>query len=130
MLSIIFRMGRYGIANFVFFVLDLAAVYILTTFLGWYYIVSVAVGFITTTAGLFFANRRWTFETSVHPLPGIMYATGVAVVGLAIITAITYVGVEQFGLYYIAARLIAAIFAFIWSYIADSLFTFRVPPFS
>ena len=123
-------MGRYGIANFVFFVLDLAVVYILTSFLGWHYVLSVAFGFITTTAGLFFANRKWTFASTVHPLPGIAYATGVAIVGLAIITAITYVGVEYFGLYYIAARLIAAIFAFIWSYIADSLFTFRVPPFS
>ena len=123
-------MGRYGIANFVFFVLDLAVVYVLTTFLGWYYIVSVAFGFITTTAGLFFANRKWTFDSSVHPLPGIMYATGVAIVGLVIITAITYAGVEYFGLHYIVARLAAAAFAFIWCYIADSLFTFRVPPFS
>jgi len=130
MLRIIFRIGRYGVANFVFFVLDLAVVFILTSFLGWHYVFSVSFGFITTTAGLFFANRKWTFISTVHPLPGVMYATGVAVVGLVIITAITYIGVEYSDLHYIVARLVAATFAFVWSYIADSLFTFRVPPFS
>ena len=127
---IIFRTMRYGLNSLFFFLLDLLFVYILTDFFSVHYITSVVIGFITTTIGLFFANRTWTFDTYVHPLRGILYATAVAVGALAIITAVTYIGVEYLGLYYLLARVIAACFAFIWSYIADSFFTFRLPPFS
>ena len=130
MWNIIFRMLRYGLNSLLFFLLDLIFLYILTDFFSVHYITSVVIGFITTTIGLFFANRAWTFDTYVHPVRGITYATCVALVALAIITVVTYVGVEYLALHYLLARLIAACFALAWSYIADSFFTFRVPPFS
>ena len=38
-----------------------------------HYIASVVVGFISTTIGLFFANRTWTFDTYVHPVRGVQH---------------------------------------------------------
>ncbi|MDO8514484.1 MAG: GtrA family protein [bacterium] len=124
---VIRRMFRYAVASITFFVLDLLVVFVLTGFFHAYYVASVVIGFTTTTVALFFANRTWTFGKNVHPLRAI-YAVLVAVTTLGIVTGLTYLGVEYFGLYYIVARVVAAWFGLAWSYLGDSLFTFEVRP--
>ena len=90
MWNVLVRMMSYGAASIIFFLLDLIFVYVLTEFFAVHYVTSVVIGFTTTTAGLFFANRAWTFDAHVHPVRGITYATCVALVALAIITLVPY----------------------------------------
>lgn len=126
--AVVWRFVRYSSVGFVTFLADLGIVYILFFSLGFGYLSATALGYLLATIAAFFLNRVWTYRTHTH-IWRIIYALCVAFASLVMITWITYLGVEYLGLQYLVARSLAAIVTTVFSYIADSLLTFQVPPF-
>jgi dolichol-phosphate mannosyltransferase len=105
---------RYTIAKFVIsgstagFV-ELGLLYVLTRYLGLYYLVSSTVGFVFAVAVSFTLQKFWTFEntsiTYIHKQAA-MYL-GLGVTNLGINAAIMLLLVEVFHLWYLLSQLLA-----------------------
>lgn len=118
---------RYSGVGILTFVADLLIVYLLLA-LGVYYVAATVIGFILAMIAAFFLNRAWTFHTHTRSWR-IIFAMGVALVSLLIVSWCTYWGVEYLFVHYLPARIIAALVASVWSYVGDSIVTFQIEPF-
>ena len=126
---LVWRFVRYQAVNIVTFVIDIALVFVLTSVFEVYYMFSVILGFMVSGVIGFFWNRGWTFRVQMHAKRGLAVSFFVGGIAFLIVLVLTYLGTSVFGLYYLLSRIIAAIFAAAWSYIGDSLYTFKVHPF-
>ncbi len=123
------RFVRYQGASLLGFLLDFSIIFVLIFYANMNYLAATIVGFFAAVLFSFFVNRAWSFRKWVHPgRLAIAFFVGAAT--LAVVLAVTYIGVEQIKVPYLEARFVAALIAAIVSYIGDSLFTFEMEPFS
>jgi putative flippase GtrA len=95
------------------------------------YRAATVAGFFTHVSIAFFINRTWTFhKAEVRTDTGLLKTWTIGASDLAIALAMTTALVEYAGLGFLYARIGAALTVFIWSYVLNCIFTFRVKVFS
>lgn len=71
-------------------------------------------------------NYRYTFHSSKQHREAILKFGVVAGIGLLLNTVFMWLGVEVFELYYLLSQLLTTGLVFIWSFVANRFWTFRV----
>ena len=118
---------RYALTSVSTFCFNLFLVWLFASVFNVFYLVAVVAGFAAETTALYLLNRLWTFRGVVRTTPagGYIRAWCVALSTLGLILTIEWLLVSFAGVNYLAARILVAPVAYIWSYIFDGVFTFK-----
>ena len=112
------KAARYIISGSTGAVVNIGTLFLLTHFLGVWYLASSVCAFITSFFVSFYLQRTWTFEQNT---PGTMTHQmtryfGVAIFNLLLNTGIVYVAVEYLGVWYVLAQILASVIVAVSSF--------------
>lgn len=118
--------GKFFVVGASAAVIDFGLLYLLTEYGGIYYLVSATISFVIAALYNYFMNRRWTFQSIGSKKKQIPIFFTVAILGIIFNNAILYIGVEQFAIWYIYAKVFATIVVTVWNFMWNKHVTFRV----
>lgn len=103
------KMVRYVISGSTGAVANIGTLFVLTHFLGVWYLASSVVAFIVSFFVSFYLQRTWTFQQNLPNTVArhMMLYLLTALFNLALNTAIVYISVEYIGLWYVLAQIVA-----------------------
>ena len=118
-----FLVGGIGVG------VNLGLLYVLTDFLGIWYILSQGIAIAISITNNFFLHRYWTFKNEISEpktLERYIKFFIVSVVGMSIQLAMTFILVENFAMYYLYAAVLSIIAASAFNYLLNRKWTFEI----
>ena len=118
-----FLVGGIGVG------VNLGLLYVLTDFLGIWYILSQGIAIAVSITNNFFLHRYWTFKNEIvepKTLERYIKFFIVSVVGMCIQLGLTFVLVENFAIYYLYAAVLSIISASAFNYLLNRKWTFEI----
>ena len=109
---------RFSINGGVSFLVDFSMLYMLTEFVGMYYLLSAAVSFSASVLVNYLLCINWVFQGEKNTATKakiIFVATSIA--GLGINQLFMWLLVDTIGLYYLFAKAAATMIVMVWNYI-------------
>lgn len=122
--SELLRLLKFGIVGSLGMLLDFGITYLLKEKAGWNRYAANGTGFCIAVIFNFTLNRIWTFQAKGAVEMQLPLFAGIALIGLALNTAIVYLCTKQRVPFYLS-KLLAVFVVFIWNYTANSYITFR-----
>jgi putative flippase GtrA len=117
---------KYCVGGGLAFVTDAGLLFVFTEYFGIWYLFSATLSFLISGVVNYSFQYFVTFKGQGGELKkqaGIFLL--VALVGLVINNSLLYLQVEVFGLWYMAAKAIAAVVVLIWNFLMNKRFTFK-----
>jgi len=117
---------KFAIAGAIFAVINILILYILTDFLGIYYILSAIIAFFLGSTGNFLLNKAWTFKEKLHKdflkkyIKAMLVNTSAVVITIATLYALT----EFLNIYYLISQIIAMTGAFFVNFMGNKKLVF------
>lgn len=110
---------RYSLVSGVALAVDILILGICHDLLGWHYLLATTVGFIAGVITNYLLCIVWVFTESRFTSRGFEFllTAGIATAGLAINDLMMWVMVEQFSVYYLVAKIVAAAAVFFWNFV-------------
>jgi dolichol-phosphate mannosyltransferase len=126
----IIKMIQFGIVGGLMIILNVEILYILTNFLGIYYIISAILSYLLLTALSFSLNEKWTFNSVTHHAhenPWHRLATYylVSISGMNLNIIILFLLTEFGNVYYLYSSIIASLLVFFWNFSLNKKITWR-----
>lgn len=125
MKKIIEQIFKFGIVGVIAAIIDFGTLFILTTFLDTYYLLSAAIAYILSTVFNYIASMQYVFvskfDKSEKNKEFLIFVI-LSVIGLAINELIMWFFVEEFNLHYILSKVIATIIVMVWNFITRKMF--------
>ena len=125
MKKIIEQIFKFGIVGIIAAIIDFGTLFILTTFLDTYYLLSAAIAYILSTVFNYIASMQYVFvskfDKSEKNKEFLIFVI-LSVIGLAINELIMWFFVEEFSLHYILSKVIATIIVMVWNFITRKMF--------
>ena len=120
------QLTKFAIAGIIFAVVNILILYILTDFLGIYYILSSIIAFFLGSTGNFLLNKKWTFKEKMrHDLPKkYIKAMSVNISAVIITIALLYILTEFLNIHYLISQTIAMAVAFVANFIGNKKIVF------
>ena len=118
---------KFAIAGLIFAVVNILILYVLTNFLGIYYILSSIIAFFLGSTGNFLLNKKWTFKERIRHhdlLSKYAKAMYVNITAVIITIALLYILTEFLNIYYLLSQTIAMIVAFFANFIGNKKIVF------
>lgn len=118
---------KYTLVSFMGGALNLAILYSLTEFLGVYYILSAAIGFIVAGINNFTLNKVWTFKENLKDkyFKEYFYFLSVSIFSYALSILLLYLLTEFAGIFYIFSQAIALIVGGSLNFVINKIYTFK-----
>lgn len=122
------KLLKFGTVGASGFIVNMSLLYILTEFLGLYYLYSSIIAVESSIISNFTLNELWTFiergkEGVRHLFKRFLKFNTVSLVGLGINISLLYTLTEFLGVYYLVSNLIAVSVVFLWNYIMNVRWT-------
>jgi dolichol-phosphate mannosyltransferase len=127
--------GKKGSSEFIKFslvgasntLIHLAILYILTEYLGFYYLLASFIGFVIAVTNSFILNTLWTFKKDIKEKVGFRYSKffTISVIAALINISLLYIITEYFGIWYILSQIIATSVSLIVNFIGNKIWTFK-----
>ena len=110
---------RFVIAGGGCLLLELAFLYVLTEWVRMHYLYSSAIAFVISVLVNYWLCRVWVFEggNKKQSLKAASLFFGSSVAGLGINQLCMYTFVDLMGIYYMAAKLLAAVIVTVWNFV-------------
>jgi len=108
---------------------NLGILFILTEFVGLWYLLSSTIGIYVSITSNFLFNKTWTFrDTAIKQRDFLMYGKfiGVSLVGMGIQLGFNYIFVEKLSVYYLLAALMSIMIASSVNFILNRRLTFGI----
>lgn len=117
---------RYILVGAIMLLLNLLLVWYFVQFWHMHYLVASSIAFVFESIAAFFANRRWTFQTSTQFRKGYVKFFTIAFYSFIVVLFITYGLVHFLAFQYVWARTASTVVAGFIGYFLDMKITFRV----
>ena len=121
------QLFRYLFVGGAAFIVDLTSLFILTNYLGFYYLISAAIAFILGLTVNYFLSVKWvfnrrnlenrTFEFGIFAIIGI--------VGLGLNEVFIWFFTQDLQIYYLFSKILAAVIILFWNFFARKFMLFR-----
>lgn len=122
------RMVKYYSAAAIFFAFDIFSFWFFNAYLGMNYMLATFIGFAIANSLNYFTNRLWGFRDTISTIrAGYVSYMGLATIALALISGFMFIFVSLMGIPSLMARIIAGMLVGIFNYIANHVFTFKIP---
>ena len=108
---------------------NLGILFILTEFVGLWYLLSSTIAIYVSITTNFLLNKTWTFrDTAIKQRDFLMYGKfiGVSLVGMGIQLGFNYMFVEKLSVYYLLAALISIMIASSVNFVLNRRLTFGI----
>lgn len=121
------QLFRYGFVGGVAFVADYGSLYILTEWVGLYYLLSAAIAFLLGLTVNYLISISWVFNKNRHSSVAmeLLIFTLIGVVGLLLNEGIMYVATDCLSLHYMFSKLASTVMVFFWNFFARKFILFR-----
>lgn len=114
---------RFGVVGGGAFLIDYAVLYILTEFVGIYYLVSSVISFIISLIFNYILSIYWVFDVNrKQTMKEILIFTILSVIGLGINEVVMYVGSNGLGIHYMLTKLVATAIVMVWNFVTRKIF--------
>lgn len=124
--TLLFEFIRYCIVGGAAFLCDYAVLFLLTEYIGIYYLVSAFLGFITGISVNYFLSIRWVFRASrVEGFQCFLFFLIIGAAGLGMTVIGMWLGVEVFGFNYMLVKAGVTGIVLLWNYTARRILLFR-----
>jgi putative flippase GtrA len=118
---------RYIFVGGVAFLVDFGSLYLLTDFLGVYYLISAAIAFILGLITNYLLSISWVFNK--HKFDSKSFEFGVfaviGIIGLILNEVFIWFFTAELNFYYLISKILAAIIILFWNFFARKLTLFR-----
>ena len=119
--EILFKMIQFGIVGGLMIILNVVILYLLTSVLGIYYIISAILSYLLLTGLSFFLNENWTFHSITHHTHKKMWHRlvsyyFVALSGMTLNILILFLLTEYGNVFYLYSSIIASFSVFLWNF--------------
>ncbi|MEK7072970.1 MAG: GtrA family protein [Patescibacteria group bacterium] len=130
MRALFWQTVRYGLVGLSATAVDWLGFFALTRSLPFFreqYLLANVCSFVVAVAWAYTMHRRVTFRVNhgSHRAQFPKFLT-VTLIGLAINSLVLYLGISQFGLYDLVAKVIALVMTAVWNFAGQKLWTFRL----
>jgi dolichol-phosphate mannosyltransferase len=108
---------------------NLGILFVLTEFVGLWYLLSSTIAIYTSITSNFLLNKAWTFrDTVIKQRSFLMYGKfiGVSLVGMGIQLGFNYLFVEKLSVYYLLAALMSIVIASSVNFVLNRRLTFGI----
>jgi dolichol-phosphate mannosyltransferase len=114
-------MIQFGIVGGLMVILNVVILYLLTSVLGIYYIISAILSYLLLTGLSFFLNENWTFHSFTHHTHKKMWHRLVSyylvvLSGMALNIIILFLLTEYGNVFYLYSSIIASFSVFLWNF--------------
>jgi putative flippase GtrA len=119
--------ARYTVVGGIAFAADFGVLFLLTRFAGVYYLISAAISFVLGLAVNYAFSRVWVFShrtMSSATLEFTIFAL-IGVAGLGLNELGMWLLASKLGVQYLLAKIITAVFVYIWNFAARKYSLFR-----
>jgi dolichol-phosphate mannosyltransferase len=106
-------------------VINLGIVYLLTDFLGIWYLLSASVGVIVSVTTNFFGNKAWTFKIKGKMLKLYSGFWASSILGIAVQLSLTYILVQYFSVWYMTATFVSIVLASLCNFTFSKFWVFK-----
>lgn len=117
---------RYTFVGGAAFAIDFGMLFLLTEYLGVYYLVSAAISFLLGLMVNYLLSVKWVFykHTFTNPALEFLLFAVIGVIGLFINEFFLWVFTQKFMLYYLLSKIITAIIVYLWNFLARKALLF------
>lgn len=122
----IIRFVRYITVGAIMLILNLLLVWGFVQFWDMHYLVASSFAFLLESVAAFYANRRWTFQTTTGFRSGYMRFMTIAFYSFLLVLLVTYGLVHFLAFHYVWARTVSTVVTGFIGYFLDMKITFRV----
>lgn len=127
--STVSKYVRFAVVGGIGAMLNTALLYVLTEFLGIFYMISAILSIETAILLMFFLNNRFTFssvkEGFRQVMDGIIRSNMVRAVGVSVQIGLLFLLTEFAGIYYVASNILAIVVASIFNFIGEKRFNWQ-----
>jgi putative flippase GtrA len=121
------QLFRYIMAGGCTFLIDFSALFILTEFIGVYYLISAGLAFCLGLLASYIVSIFWIFsnrnmENRWHEF-GLFL--GISLIGLALNIGFMWFFTEKIAFHYLLSKVVAAALVFVWNFSAKKRILFR-----
>lgn len=114
---------KFGIVGGGAFLIDYIVLYLLTEYVGIYYLVSSVISFIVSLIFNYILSIYWVFDvTKKQTTREIFIFVVLSVVGLGINQLIMYIGSDLLRIYYMMTKLFATFVVMVWNFVTRKIF--------
>lgn len=119
--------GRYGIVSVAALSIDFAILTLLTSSLGLYYLWSSIISYSTGLVFSYVMSVTWVFKTRSTQNKTVEFSVfvGIGLLGLILNSVTMWLFTSVVGLVYIWSRMLSAVIAYTWKYVARRMLLFR-----
>jgi putative flippase GtrA len=121
------QLFRYLFVGGAAFIVDLTSLFILTNFLGIYYLISAAIAFILGLFVNYFLSVNWVFNR--RTLENRTFEFGIfafiGIVGLGLNEVFIWFFTQDLQIYYLFSKILAAVIILFWNFFARKFILFR-----
>ena len=119
--EIIIKMMQFGMVGGLMIILNVMILYLLTSILGMYYIISAILSYLLLTGLSFFLNEKWTFTSITHHTHKKLWHRFVSyylvsLSGMILHILILFVFTEYGNVFYLYSSIIASFSVFLWNF--------------
>lgn len=117
---------KFAIASGIATLADIFILWLLTSIIGIFYLLSTAIAFIFGSSINYSINCIWTFKgTKTNKFRGFLSFILIGAGGLVLTLLLMAFFVEILSINYIIARILSAFLVLLWNYTLNTLITFR-----
>lgn len=125
--STLIQLFRYTFVGGLAFIVDFSCLYLLTEFLGIYYLISAAIAFLLGLATNYTLSISWVFNKRRLRNRSIEFGifTLIGIVGLILNEVFIWFFTEELFFYYLVSKIFSTIIIFFWNFSARKFILFR-----
>lgn len=124
----IYRVVKFGIVGLSGTLLSLIILYLLTDFVGLYYLISNGIALEVGCVNNFICNDLWTYRDNANHLSWVhrfCSFQSIAMGGFVLNMVITYLLTEFAQVYYLYSNMVAILVVFVWNYVVNKKITWK-----
>lgn len=128
--SVVVEFFKFAVVGLAGTVVNLSVLYLLTEYVGMYYLVSAMFAFLVAVTSNFILNKLWTFRESLNAGLSRKYTRFVLVgtIALSVNVVFLYLLTEFLGFHYLVSQIISIGLALVINFVGNKIWTFRHAP--
>ncbi len=123
MLKLINQLFKFGIVGVLCFIIDYGVMILLTEMVGLSYLISCGISFTVSVIVNYLLSMRYVFcsKDDLNKVNEFIIFVVLSVIGLGLTELLMWIGVEQFGIFYMASKIVVTGIVMIYNFVTRKL---------